>query len=24
LPRDADWREILAPEISPERILQTV
>jgi phthalate 4,5-dioxygenase len=24
LPRDADWREILAPDITPEKILQTV
>jgi phthalate 4,5-dioxygenase len=24
LPRDADWRHILAPDISPENILQTV
>jgi phthalate 4,5-dioxygenase len=24
LPRDADWRQILAPAISPEKILQTV
>jgi hypothetical protein len=24
LPRDVDWREILAPEITPEKILQTV
>jgi phthalate 4,5-dioxygenase oxygenase subunit len=23
LPRDADWRQILAPAISPEKILQT-
>jgi len=23
-PRDADWRQILAPAISPEKILQTV
>jgi phthalate 4,5-dioxygenase len=24
LPRDVDWREILAPDITPEKILQTV
>ena len=24
LPRDADWRQILAPEITPKKILQTV
>jgi hypothetical protein len=24
LPRDADWRQILAPAISAEKILQTV
>jgi hypothetical protein len=24
LPRDADWRQILAPHIAPEKILQTV
>ena len=24
LPRDADWRQILAPDIAPEKILQTV
>jgi hypothetical protein len=24
LPRGADWRQILAPAISPEKILQTV
>ena len=24
LPRDADWREILAPDITREQILETV
>jgi hypothetical protein len=24
LPREADWRQILAPDIAPEIILQTV
>ena len=24
LHRDADWRQILAPDIAPEKILQTV
>jgi len=24
LPQDADWRQILAPDIAPEKILQTV
>jgi hypothetical protein len=24
LPREADWRQMLAPNISPEKILQTV
>jgi hypothetical protein len=24
LPRDANWRQILAPDITPEKILQTV